>query len=370
MNFIYNCARLPKNHRLLIKINNAANRVHGKVMGLDVYSLKISDYGKRYFSKKKVSSDQLRKNLIRECYILSWTISQVDIPLDEFVFIDYGSGNATLSLLAKELGIGTVIYNDLFETSCKDAEIIGKSIGIQADYYVNGDIDDVITFLRDNLLSCDGIASYDVIEHIYDIEIFFSKLHLLSDESLSVFMASGANDLNLKIRKKLMQQQIDHEYNNQEKPWGYKGNDCFEAYLEARKKIINSYTNKLSISEVNDLAISTRGKNETDIKISVDNFLKTNKLLKTPSHPTNTCDPYTGYWHEHLLNPYILKNILSHNGFEKVGVSGGYRYTTKKNILIKMYRNIFHNFIISIFNKYGSKNALRIAPYYCVFGVK
>lgn len=366
MEFMYTFAKLPKNKDLLININNAARRVHAKVMKLDVSSLEISDYGKRYFGKKKLSSNQLKAHLIRESFVLAWTIAPLKIPISEFSFIDYGGGNGFLSLLAKELGVSTVIYNDIFETSCIDAKIIGKSIGCQVDYYVPGDIDNLIKFLRDNSLSCNGIASYDVIEHIYDIETFFSKLHLLSDESLSVFMSSGANNLNSKIRKMLMQEHLDFEYNDQEKLLGYKGNDCFEAFFKVRKKIIGNYTDKLSINEVEELAKRTRGQKENDIKISVDKYLKTGHLPTVLSHPTNTCDPYTGYWHEQLLNPFMLKNILLNNGFEKAGVSGGYYFSFKKNFLIRIFRNYLQNSIISQFNKYG----MRYAQFYSVFGLK
>ena len=366
MEFIYQSAKLPKDKQLLSCINEAAKRLHAKVMDLDVSSLEISDYGKRYFGKRKVNSKHLKGILIQESYLLSSTIAPLNIPISETTFIDYGGGNATLSMLAKELGIGIVIYNDIFETSCKDSAVIGKSIDCQADYYVKGDIDDVILFLQKKSLSCNGIASYDVIEHIYDIEVFFSKLHLLSNETLSVFMASGANMLNSKIRKILMEQHIDSEYKSREKPWGYKGNDCFEPYFEVRKRIIQNHSNKLSDNEIEELAKRTRGKNETDIKKSIDSFMKTNKYPECPSHPTNTCNPYNGYWAEHLIDPYVLKNILTKSGFENVDVSGGYRHNVSNNILIKTYRNILQNRFISTFKNYG----IRIAPYYVVSGVK
>ncbi|MBA7485996.1 hypothetical protein ES707_21548 [subsurface metagenome] len=63
-------------------------------------------------------------------------------------FLDYGSGSGMLYLLAKQLGIGTVVYNDIYDVSCHDAKIIAKSIGNEADYYVQGNIDDVIIFFR------------------------------------------------------------------------------------------------------------------------------------------------------------------------------------------------------------------------------
>jgi len=41
-----------------------------------------------------------------------------------------------------------------------------------------------------------------------------------------------------------------------------------------------------------------------------------NKEFPNPiEHPTNTCDPYTGNWIEHLMNPYHLQETLIFNGF-------------------------------------------------------
>lgn len=68
-----------------------------------------------------------------------------------------------LSLLAKECKIGTVIYNDIYDVSARDAEIIGKAIGDQADYYIPGDVNDVIDFLKEKSIKCNTIANYDVI---------------------------------------------------------------------------------------------------------------------------------------------------------------------------------------------------------------
>ena len=126
-------------------------------------------------------------------------------------------------MLAKELGIRTVIYNDIYEVSCRDAEALAYAIGNKADYYVQGDIDDVIDFCNLNNIRFNSIASYDVIEHIYDIEKYFNKLHLLNPDTL--VMASSANASNPFIRRLKMRDQKRNEYERKENKYGHKERD-------------------------------------------------------------------------------------------------------------------------------------------------
>lgn len=40
------------------------------------------------------------------------------------VFVDYGAGTGIMSLLAREMGFGAVLYVDIYDVSCRDAELI------------------------------------------------------------------------------------------------------------------------------------------------------------------------------------------------------------------------------------------------------
>lgn len=358
MEFIYNYARLPKDRELLMNINSAARRLFNKLKYLDTDSLDISDYTKRYLG------DHLRNIhsvLQKYSYILSWSVACAAGSINEFVFLDYGGGPGMLSLLAKEFKIGTVIYNDIYDVSCKDAKVIGESIGNQADYYIHGDIDDVGSFLRTNSISCNAIASCDVIEHIYDIESFLKKLHALSGGLSIVVMSSGANIFNPLIRKSIMTKQLQIEYKNREKEWGHKERDCPRAYLKVREEMIIKHAQNLTKKEVEQLARATRGMMEPDIKKCVDGYLKTGRFPQELSHPTNTCDPYIGNWAERLMDPYHLKDILSKSGF-KAEIFSGY-YGRPKNIIKRLLGN-FLNLAIYISKKQG----IRVAPFFTVYG--
>lgn len=364
MEFMFDCARLPKNKQLLKKLNSAAIKLSNKLTSLDLKQLEISEYNKKHLEGKISNlSHQLQLN----SYILAMALEKNIISLKKTVFIEYGGGIGMLSLLAKEIGIGIVIYNDIYDISCKDAENIAKAINLKADYYVNGDIDDVINFMITNSISCNAIASYDVIEHIYNVESFFEKLINLPHEQLNVVMASGANIFNPLKCKQEMRVQIDVEYNNRIRKKGHKDRDCLRAYSLVRAEIIYNYLNKinekLSEDEINKLAECTRGMIKYDIENSVDEYIKTKIFPQVLKHPTNTCDPYTGNWAEHLMNPYELKNILLENGFD-VDVLGG--FYGKPLTLIKQYISKMLNIMINISGKHG----LRFAPFYTIYGYR
>lgn len=135
---MFKFCNLPDDKQIINMVNEAADRLYYKLEAIEIESLGISDYNKKYFG---YLLKNLRSNLQKYAYILVWSITKMDIPLNKFVFLDYGGGSGMLSLLAKECNIGTVIYNDIYHISARDAESIGKSIGNQADYYIPGDID-------------------------------------------------------------------------------------------------------------------------------------------------------------------------------------------------------------------------------------
>ena len=359
---MYQYAHLPKDQPLLIDICAAANRLFNKLKLLKVEALAISDYNKRYLNSK-ISS--LTSNIQLYSYILAWSLAKSAVPTNKFSLIDYGGGSGMLSLLAKELGLGTVIYNDIYDISCRDAQQIAKSLGVEADYYVHGNIDDVLLFLKKNNFNCNAIVSYDVIEHIYNVEDFFNKVSFLTNAPIAIVMSSGANVFNPFIRKKLMKKQVELEYKDQEKKWGHKERDCLKAYLRVRKEMILEYlkdfNTTLSENETEQLVKNTRGMIKSKIRKCVEDYLKTGNFPPPPVHPTNTCDPYTGNWAEHLMDPFYLANILSNKGFT-VSILSGY-YGCPKNTVKRLLAKIL-NAVIFLSRKQG----LRIAPFYTIYG--
>tara|TARA_B100000902_G_C26633989_1_gene585857 strand:- start:51 stop:539 length:489 start_codon:yes stop_codon:yes gene_type:complete len=143
--------------------------------------------------------------------------------------------------------------------------------------------------------------------------------------------------------------------------YGRKPTDATKALKDLRKEIIIKIAPKLSETEVYKLAYLTRGLIKPKIEKIVKNYCKSNLLPDPIPHPTNTCDPYTGNWFEHIMNPFELSNILKKQGFESNVLSGFYDNPPNKlNKLIKLALNV----LIRITGRLG----LHFAPYYALSG--
>lgn len=361
MEYMFKFCNLPDDTLTVKIVNEAAGRLHYKLKKIDLESLDISDYNKRYFGSLLRN---LRSNLQKYAYILAWSITKIDIPLNKLVFLDYGGGSGMLSLLAKECKIGTVIYNDIYDVSARDAELIGKAIGDQADYYIPGDINDVIDFLKEKSIKCNAIANYDVIEHIYDIEEFLKKIPMISDNNLRVFFSSGANPYNPVIKRKLVKNHYRCELLDREQKFGSKKRDPLEAYSKIRRKLIKDLNPDLSEDQVDYLVTATKGLIEYDIKKAVNEFSTRGTVTlkqKYPQYPSNTCDPYTGNWAEHLMDIYRLRSVLQSQNFQADIWRG---YYGDSNTLLKCLAARSLNLLI----KNSGRHGLVLSPFFTLCG--
>ena len=359
----YSFANYPKNNFLLKEIFKAASDLDNKLSKLDINTLNISSYNKRYFGDHIKSRYARKLNLTKYSYVLAWALNNIEKPLNQIVFLDYGAGHGFLSLLAKELGVGTVIHNDIYDISSIDAKIIAKSLKLEANEYITGDINDVINFLKLNNLNCHSMGSYDVIEHIYDIDEFLKKNHLLSNEEISIFHASAAIENNPRINRMLKKNHLIIEYEGRDPKPGRKVTDALRPLIEIRKDIIRSIEPNLDEDEILLLSKNTRGMIREDIESALDSYISNSIMPKPNSHPTNTCDPNTGNWYEHLMNPYELMKILESNGF-KGSVMPGY-YDSPNLLHIRLIKEFLNICITS-----SGKKSLFFAPFYALHAYK
>ncbi len=358
MKFFPKNARLPQNTNLLLDINDAAEKLYEKLIHLNLDNVDLSEYNKKYFSKKV---KQLKRELQKYSYLLSLSLEDSKIPYNKFVLVDYGGGSGMFSLLAAELGISKVIYNDIYDKSVKDIKSLTQQLNMKISDFICGDIEDLISYLRVRKINVNCITSYDVIEHIYDIEYYFESLPLISKQEFTIVFGSGANNHNFLIRKKLQNFHNKVEFKNRKKEIGYKDRDSLLNYLTIRKNIIKTQNSKLTTKEVNMLSKASRGLIKKDIIALVSEYDKTRKISYMPNHPTNTCDPLTGNWAEHLMDTEYLKKLLEQQGIEtqiKCGYFGN----------VKTFWPLFNfiNLLIAFFGKYG----LFLSPYYILKGKK
>lgn len=357
---VYEWAPFPAQGAVGAQVQSAARRLYDKLAQLDIDSLDISEYNKWYFGELV---GDLTEALQLRAYLLALAVTGAT-ELGDLVLVDHGGGSGLLSLLAREAGIGTIIYNDIYDVSCRDAAVIGKSIGNPADHYAHGDIDDVVNFLDRAALKCDIIASYDVIEHVYDLDSFFATVARLPSRALTVVMASGANASNPRTRGRLQKFQIGVEYRDRPQVWGHKERDALKSYFGIRRDIVREQFERRGhqpgINEVDELARRTRGRIEPTIRFCVDEYLASGELPQPLEHPTNTCDPYTGNWAEHLVDPRRLTQVLAAGGMKAQVLPGYYAFKPgwpRRVVTLPL------NAVITLL---GGR-ALPVAPYYVVF---
>lgn len=343
--------------QLLKQIESAQLRLYNKLVNLDIKSLNISEYNQRYLGNKIAN---LKPELQLYGRLLYLSLKNSLIPAGKFTLVDYGGGSGLISFLASEMGIGTVIYCDIYDVSCADVACLSSILKLPLGHIVCGDLDNLVTYLHQNKsIQLNAMVSYDVLEHIYDVEAHVKKLHSLSENKFRIVYGSGANSVNPRYLHSVKKTQIDAEYKNREKKWGDKDRDSLQSFFEVRKSMISKYAPELGFAQVDYLARSTRGLIQRDIEKCVDEFRVKGTISYHIDHPTNTCDPYTGNWSEHLMNFNWLEKIFKNEGFS-IEICPGY-YHTYGSFLKKSAR-VFLNAVIQLLGK----RAMFIAPYFVI----
>ncbi len=364
MEFLPYFAKLPEDRRYTSDVAAAATRLQAMLSELETGCLDISDYIKRSLASYV---GRLPHTLRRDAFVFLWAVAGARVPLEDIVFVDYGGGTGTLSLLAKEAGVGTVIYSDIYDVSCRDARAVACALGREADHYVIGDIERLVDYMSEMDISCDVLASINVIEHIYDIEHFLSNLGSLSRGAMKVALFSVANPFNPARKLQMTRKQRRAETAGSQPGYGHKERDTTEAFLSVRLRIIRDFldgqASQFPFEEVEQLARGTRGMAENDIRSVVARYLATRELPPGPAHPTNTCDPYTGNWVERLMDLDLLARRLGEAGFSSQVLCGYYSSAHPAVRLLARPLNVVIRFL-------GDRWGLAVAPSYVVHGRK
>ncbi|MEW5733659.1 MAG: hypothetical protein AB1921_02330 [Thermodesulfobacteriota bacterium] len=323
----------------------------------------LSEYNRAYLGRKLAVLDDV---LCLYATILGLALARTGKKLSETTFVEYGAGLGLMSLLAVRAGVGTVIVNDIYDVSVEDAGKLGRILGLAPARSVCGTLEDVLRTTQDQGLRIDAVASYDVIEHVYDASGLFHLLAALPGP-VSVTMASGANPYNPRIARPIRRLHHDVETRNREPEPGRKERDCLLSYREARAEIVRQCFQEAGRrpgeQETQALAERTRGMDAADIRQAVSWYLTKGALPAGPAHPSNTCDPYTGNFAERLMCPGELSGILSKNGFRARVLAG--RYGAAKNAALAAAKALANAAILV-----SGPAAMALSPYYVVYGVK
>ncbi len=334
-------------------IDIAITNLSRKLRRLDVEGLAISDYNKRYL-KEYIDNLSFFMPLYKS--LLEKVCCQLSKPISESCFVDYGGGCGILTFLAIELGFKEVIYNDIYEVSTNDVTIISKELHLKVNHFVTGDISQCISFIKENNITIDHICSFDVLEHIYNLEDWFGKVKELSKPFSLCFMTS-ANSSNPYINRKLKKIHYKAEYIGSKKGKGWKERDSNAPFIEIRRNIILEKFPDLNHEKLHMFAKNTRGLYGNDILEFVAQQIETGVFKQAIKHPTNTCDPLTGNWAEHIIDIKNLKNSIEDQHTSVKFTNSFYSYSNHKLFNLPKY-------VINFLMKLLGEQSLFLSPSY------
>lgn len=215
--------------RLRRRLGEAAASLARDLPKADLSSL--SEYNRHYLGRKLAVLEDV---LALYAGLLCLALSRADGDLSRACVTEYGGGLGIMSLLAARAGVGTVVVNDIYDVSVKDAESLAKALHLPASLYVCGTMEDVLAQTIGQGLHIDAVVSYDVIEHVYDVPALFHILASLPGP-VAVAMASGANPYNPRIRRQIQRLHRRVEHRDRTPEPGHKERDALKSYRKARR---------------------------------------------------------------------------------------------------------------------------------------
>ncbi len=354
-------AILPPDLSQAVLLNDAATQLEQKLKTLHYKELALSDYGMRYYAYDMRKLTYMLQSYV---FMLLWAQFKTQKKFSELCLLDHGGGIGMLSLLAKMAGVKTVIHQDLNPVISQDAKIIAKSLSVPIDYFVTGNTEDFVNFVNDKDLNLNIVGSRNVIEHVYDLDDFFAATNKINSDKLLLFLSTTANEKNPLVNRYTKRLQKNFELKGSPIAWGDKRIDPKNSGLQQRKRIIENAFPEIKEETVLALAKATRGKIKSDILVEVKHFLLSGKFPQELMHPTNTCQPDTGSWVEHLLPLSEYEFLINKNGFRFSYVNGFYNTHYSQHYLNWITPSV--NFAIC---KLG-KNATALAPFISLLAEK
>lgn len=286
-------------------------------------SLPISEYSRAYLQK---TLDMLPYfEMFYESMLRCVQQQTPNLPLNTLHCVDLGGGNGLLSCFLLFKQVARVTYIDIYDGAALDAQVLADVLQLKAHEYRVGDHTVIPK-------QAQAILSVDVIEHIYNLEEYVRYTALHHAQACQVH-CTGANPYNPVINRRLMKVQQENEYVGRKAVYGHKPRDTQQPYREVRRQLIQEkWGAKLSHEELNLLVDATRGQNKADLLGSTQKYLQTGVVPTRLKHPTNTCDPLTGNWSEHLFTQKELNAVLEPYALKATYLTLPYYLANKKGI--------------------------------------
>ncbi|GAT62851.1 class I SAM-dependent methyltransferase [Paludibacter jiangxiensis] len=313
-------------------IEDIENDCIHRLLHLDFKSLGINEYNLQYI-------EEILPQIHYHFRIYKRCINLLTTTRHKYTIVDFGGGHGFLSCFLKILGFN-VIYCDNNPLAISTVKKIGSALQIVPDVIIEGSERELTAYCKAQNIVPDYLISVDVIEHIYDLSVFFSVLHDINPK-MEMCFTTRANPCNFRYKKRLFKMMDEIERN---------------FFLPMREEHISKQYPELNEEESMMLSVLSRGKTYDDITKIVNEYLSNGHLPQEPtSH--NTCDPNSGSWIERILPLNTYKAIISNSGFDVSFSNGFYAINqqgyVKKALLYAMNRGLQH----------GGKPARIFAPF-------
>ncbi len=302
-----------------------------------------------------ISNDVLVKNYLQKVLdqqdyylkIYSWVLEnalkQTTKPIHQISFLDFGCGNGLFAIYAKHCGLKKVYGCDFNKNFVDAASLLANAMNIIVDdWFV---CNEETLFAKCNSLNLDIVAGTDVIEHIYNLNTFFSNIHSLNPKMITAFTTASVFENYFK-RKSLYKLMYQDEYIRSNVLEATSKDDfAGMPYLEIRKKIITNSFPQLEQQAILSLATVTRGLRSDDINAYVNQYLLDRIINPAQHNKYNTCDPITGNFTERMVQLKEYKQLYSQFNFE-LNISSGFYAADGKGL--KFFLQAILNKIITV----------------------
>ncbi|MEX1203474.1 MAG: class I SAM-dependent methyltransferase [Ferruginibacter sp.] len=324
-----------------------------KLSQIDASQLSCDPYAKRYLQHLLLHSKYYLSIYV---HVLDHALENTNVTPNNLVLLDYGAGNGLLGIFAKYVGFGKVYLCDTDPAFVKAANELAQKLQEDISGFITGELKHVVE--QYPTIVFDVVVGTDVIEHIYDLDVFFAGLQKINPRLLSVFTTASNPDNPIKTAALKKLQIKDETEGGDPADFALAGAEKHEAFLQIRKAIILTTFPTLDQNSVLKLAAATRGLYQPAIIASVKNYIDNGQLPVLPDG-SNTCHPLTGSWTERILPISSYEKIYALAIFELKIYNGFYNEYAPG---LKKYLNRLLNLGIKILGR-------RMAPFITLKGL-
>ena len=324
-----------KDIRIISNINkNIKDKILNKIRNID------SDYFKRYILRIFKNQITIQAETMKYNQLIS-LINNKTKNNKEYTLIDLGGCHGFLSYLLTKYTNNEIIMLEPFNESVSNCKKIWPEFVNDRIKFINGNYENFIALKKDKKpIKISHILSYDVIEHVGDIENFIKKEKIISQENKTKMIhCTAANPYNLRNKLRDIKLQLKYEYLGNNKK-SMKSTSSVKSYFYLRLDKYNSYqkhnNQNKKANKFKSIIFSflTRGLTKNELQDSLSNSMieLLTKYIKNlyKIGIFNTIDIQNDSWMErhHNLN-YLKKIIQKSNSRNFKIIPTKYIYTNK-----------------------------------------